>query len=279
MVDQAEQRRSGGARDVLLGDVEQRRDRVEVAIGLRSGGPARVRWPPASAAADLTGARPPTACSEICSSSALRHAARRYRHARAAADSLIGGRALEPSRRLDQQIDEDHRDGCHSNAAQSASRFAQQHQIIDPPNNPAATHRKHQITIKPFTQMMSKRGQYPHTPLLGQRATTLDCPRGVRPELQRRPTEQEPARNTTQNTTRATPPVSDSDAPRVRTSSAQRDATAINTLQRAAMRQCAGDQTSILADAVGTRAASHTNLQANTHRIAATMTGGNNVVP
>ena len=40
VVDQTEQRGAGGARDVLLGDVEQCRDGVEVAIGLRSGGTA-----------------------------------------------------------------------------------------------------------------------------------------------------------------------------------------------------------------------------------------------
>ncbi len=38
VVDQAAQRRAGGARHVLLGDVEQRGDRVEVAVGLRAGG-------------------------------------------------------------------------------------------------------------------------------------------------------------------------------------------------------------------------------------------------
>ena len=37
VVDQAAQRRAGGARHVLLGHVEQRGDRVEVAVGLRAG--------------------------------------------------------------------------------------------------------------------------------------------------------------------------------------------------------------------------------------------------
>ena len=40
VVDETAQRRTGGAGDVLLGDVEQRGDGVEVAVGLRAGGAA-----------------------------------------------------------------------------------------------------------------------------------------------------------------------------------------------------------------------------------------------